>query len=55
MIQTGGRALERLIADILDLSRIEAGNIEIEKTPSPCTSALPNPAPCSRPKHARRD
>jgi signal transduction histidine kinase len=33
MIQTGGSALERLIADILDLSRIEAGNIEIEKNP----------------------
>jgi PAS domain S-box-containing protein len=33
MIQTGGRALERLIADILDLSRIEAGNVEIDKNP----------------------
>ena len=33
MIQTGGRALERLIADILDLSRIEAGNTEIENNP----------------------
>ena len=33
MIQTSGRALERLIADILDLSRIEAGTVEIGKNP----------------------
>ncbi len=33
MIQTGGHALEKLIADILDLSKIEAGKTEIENNP----------------------
>ena len=33
MIQTGGQALEKLIADILDLSKIEAGKTEIENNP----------------------
>ncbi|MBC7369913.1 MAG: PAS domain S-box protein [Undibacterium sp.] len=33
MIQTGGHALEQLIADILDLSKIEAGKTEIETNP----------------------
>jgi PAS domain S-box-containing protein len=33
MIQTGGHALEKLIADILDLSKIEAGKTEIENSP----------------------
>ena len=33
MIQASGITLEKLIADILDLSKIEAGKIEIEHTP----------------------
>ena len=33
IIKSSGQALEKLIADILDLSKIEAGKIEIESTP----------------------
>jgi len=33
MIQTGGHALEVLIVDILDLSKIEAGKVRIENNP----------------------
>jgi signal transduction histidine kinase len=33
MIQTSGATLEKLIKDILDLSRIEAGKLEIEQKP----------------------
>jgi PAS domain S-box-containing protein len=33
MIQTSGHALEKLITDILDLSKIEAGKTEIENNP----------------------
>ncbi|MSU49744.1 MAG: PAS domain S-box protein [Opitutus sp.] len=33
MIKTSGQALEKLIADILDLSKIEAGKIGIESSP----------------------
>ncbi len=33
IIKSSGQALERLIADILDLSKIEAGKIEIESSP----------------------
>jgi PAS domain S-box-containing protein len=33
IIKSSGQALEKLIADILDLSKIEAGKIEIESSP----------------------
>ena len=33
IIKSSGQALEKLIADILDLSKIEAGKIEIESAP----------------------
>jgi signal transduction histidine kinase len=33
IIKSSGHALEKLIADILDLSKIEAGKIEIESAP----------------------
>ncbi|MBI4626693.1 MAG: PAS domain S-box protein [Verrucomicrobia bacterium] len=33
IIKSSGQALEKLIADILDLSKIEAGKIDIESTP----------------------
>ncbi|HZV85761.1 MAG TPA: ATP-binding protein [Brevundimonas sp.] len=32
-IQTSGQVLERLLADILDIARIEAGAVEIERVP----------------------
>ena len=40
LIETSGRTLERLVSDILDLSKIEAGRLEIEAAPFDLADAL---------------
>ena len=47
-IKNGGDHLLEMVNDILDLSRIEAGKVKIEKQPIDLKDALGNPSPCEK-------